>query len=87
MKLHVDDVKYPAKPKDQIGQIKARLQSAKCLTDISLEELAAKIGQGYSVSPGVMIGGKSAEHWTQQHRHTLWWSDGSVQSGYLQHSA
>ena len=66
MKLHVDDVKYPAKPKDQIGQIKARLQSAKCLTDISLEELAAKIGQGYSVSPGVMIGGKSAEHWTQQ---------------------
>lgn len=66
MKVHVDLVKYHAKPKDQIGQIKARLQSANCLVDISLGELAAKLRDGYSVSPGVMIGGRSAEHWTQQ---------------------
>ncbi len=66
MKIQVDSVCYSYKPKNLIKLIKTRTQSEQALKESSLENIAAKIGQGYSISPGVMVGGLAAEHWTEQ---------------------
>ena len=66
MKLHVDSTRYTCKPKEDIGTLKRRLQSERNITELSLADIAEKIGQGYSVSPGVMVGGVEAKHWTGQ---------------------
>lgn len=64
--IQFDSKGYNEKPKGkEIGGIKIRTQSSepKLLT---LREIANLIQTGHSFSPGILEGGCSAIHWTQQ---------------------
>lgn len=64
--IQFDSKGYSEKPKGkEIGGIKIRTQSSepKLLT---LREIANLIQTGHSFSPGILEGGCSAIHWTQQ---------------------
>lgn len=65
VKLHIDNIRYTTKPKDFM-YIKPRLQNDTTIQELELSELVDKIGQGYSVSPGIMKGGMSASNWIEQ---------------------
>lgn len=66
MRLHIDTKGYTQKPKDSIAIIKNRLQKDTPPTEATLTEIIAKIEQGYSISPAVMVGGASAVNWQEQ---------------------
>jgi hypothetical protein len=67
MKLQIDTQSY--KNKDlasaKIGSMKKRIQSSPSL-ELSLEQLADKIGKGHSFSPAVLKGGLSSNNWKEQ---------------------
>lgn len=65
VKIHIDNIRYTNKPKDFMI-IKPRLQNDTTIQELELSELVDKIGQGYSVSPGIMKGGMSASNWIEQ---------------------
>ena len=65
IKLHIDTKCYKNKPND-FNLIKPRLQNNNTIQEIELNELIEKIKLGYSISPGIMINGMSANNWTEQ---------------------
>lgn len=66
MKLHIDTKAYKSKPSsEEIAGIKLRLQKNAIPIDVSVEDLADRLRNGYAISPAVM-GGISAADWKEQ---------------------
>ncbi len=65
VKVHIDSKSYKIKPKDDVRNIKPRLQNSTPV-NLTISELADKLSKGYSVSPAVLKGGCRAENWQEQ---------------------
>jgi len=67
MKILIDEVKQENKPtSNNIAEIQERLKDEKVIKDITIKELLEGIKKGYTVVPGVTIGGAKNENWKQQ---------------------
>jgi P4 family phage/plasmid primase-like protien len=66
MRLHIDTCNYKNKPTDQIGTIKKRVQSNTSIRDLEVDDIVLFISNGFTISPGVLIGGLKADNWTEQ---------------------
>ena len=67
MKILIDEVKQENKPNsNNIAEIQERLKDEKVIKDITIEELLTGIKKGYTIVPGVTIGGAKNENWKQQ---------------------
>lgn len=68
VKVHIDTKRYTKKPmsNNEFGIIKLRLQTDNTIQEIELEDLITKIEQGYTISPSIVKGGRTADCWYEQ---------------------
>ncbi|QSQ09776.1 DNA primase [Koleobacter methoxysyntrophicus] len=65
IKIMIDNIKYNNKPQGkEIGSIVKRLSNNKNITKLSVEELANKIIEGYTVKPAIC--GRKQKEWQEQ---------------------
>ena len=66
IKIHIDEINFENKPKEEIGIIKPRLQSERNIKEIEIKDLPNIICSGYTISPAVMNGGCKSCNWKEQ---------------------
>ena len=66
IKVHIDTLNYDQKPKEDIGRIKQRVQSKENIKEVDIDTLIKYITTGFTISPGIMIGGCKSINWTEQ---------------------